>query len=197
MEEQEFLRDKKDILKRVGEQLGKKVYDGEVVKRNDHFIKLEESVPFWRNEIPNLRIEVSQIFTLVEKQKGYYLKIQPYISLHLPDLSVIRFSPHKENALEISRIQSTQIGSGNGTKLMEIFFCMVRGTLGHIPEIWLECTGSLGHNHTETNHGLSEQTKFFRKFGFRVNDRKQYPRWVDMIRPADISSTSTSDISRT
>ena len=192
MEEQEFSRDKKDILKRLGEQLGKKVYDGEVIKKNEHFIKLEESVPFWSNEIPNLRIDVSQIFTLVEKQKGYYLKIQPYISLHLPDLSVIRFSPHLEDALEISRIQTTQIGMGHGTMLMEIFFCMVRGTLGCIPEIWLECTGSLGHNHTETNHGLSEQTKFFRKFGFRVNDRKQYPRWVDMIRPAEVQTSTPS-----
>ena len=197
MEEQEFSRDKKNILKRLGEQLGKKVYDGEVIKKNEHFIKLEESVPFWRNEIPNLRIDVSQIFTVVEKQKGYYLKVQPYISLHLPNLSVIRFSPHMEDALEISRVQATQIGIGYGTMLMEIFFCMVRGTLGYIPKIWLECTGSLGHNHTEVNHGITEQTKFFRKFDFRVNERRQYPRWVDMVRPAEIPLTSTSDISRT
>jgi hypothetical protein len=186
MEQQEFLRDKKDILKKVGEQLGKKVYDGEVVKKNEHYIKLEESVPFWRNEIPNLRIDVSQIFTLVEKQKGYYLKIQPYISLHLPDLSVIRFSPHMEDALEISRIQTPQIGIGHGTMLMEMFFSIVRGTLDFVPMIWLECTGAVGINQTEQNYGIANQTRFFRKFGFRVKDRSKYPKWVDMIRPAEV-----------
>jgi hypothetical protein len=186
MEQQEFLRDKKDILKKVGEQLGKKVYDGEVVKKNEHFIKLEESVPFWRDEVPNLRIDVSQIFTLVEKQKGYYLKIQPYISLHLPDLSVIRFSPHMEDALEISRIQTPQIGIGHGTMLMEIFFSIVRDTLDFVPMIWLECTGSVGINQTEQNYGIANQTRFFRKFGFRVKDRSKYPKWVDMVRPAEV-----------
>ncbi len=185
MDSHEFNENKKDILKKVSEQLGRKLYDGEVVSKNDYFIQLEESVPMWRNEIPELRIEVNQIFTIVEKSKGFYLKIQPFISLHLPDFSVLRFSPYQSDGLEISRIQATQIGSGSGTKLMKIFFIMVRQILGFIPPIWLECTGTVGINHTEVSYGLSEQTRFFRKFGFRVNDRSQYPRWVDMVRPKD------------
>jgi hypothetical protein len=185
MEAHEFNQNKKDILQKVSEQLGRKVYDGEVVVKNEYFTKLEESIPMWRSEIPDLRIESNEIFTLVEKKRGYYLKVQPFISLHLPDFSVIRFSPYKDNGLEISRIQTPIIGRGNGSKLMEIFFSIVRGTLDFVPMIWLECTGTVGINQTELNYGISNQTQFFRKFGFRVKDRSQYPRWVDMIRPEE------------
>jgi hypothetical protein len=69
---------------------------------------------------------------------------------------------------------------------MKIFFIIVKRILGFIPLIWLECTRTVGINHTEVNYGLSEQTRFFRKFGFRVNDGSQYPRWVDMVRPKDV-----------
>ena len=92
MDSQEFNENKKDILKKVSEQLGRMVYNGEVVNKNDYFIQLEESVTMWRKEIPELRIEINQIFSIVEKQKGFYLKIQLFISLHLPDFLVFRFS---------------------------------------------------------------------------------------------------------
>ncbi len=75
-----------------------------MVNENDYFIQLEESVPMWRKEIPELRIEVNQIFTIVEKKKGFYLKIQPFISLHLPVFLVLRFLPYPSEVLEISRI---------------------------------------------------------------------------------------------
>ena len=183
----EFAENKKEYLRNIGEQMGMKIYDGEVVRRNSPYMNIEALIPLWRGKIPDVSFVVDEIHTLVETPKGYYLKIQPYISIHLPDNSLIRFSPYKDDGLEISRIQSAQMGSGSGSILMELFLGMVRVILGYVPLIWLECTGSVGIGQTYVNSGISEQTKFFRKFGFRVNDRSKYPNWVDMVRQPELS----------
>lgn len=183
----EFAENKKEYLKNIGEQMGMKIYDGEVVRKNSTYMNIEALMPLWRGKIPDFTYVIDEIHTLVEKPRGFYLKIQPCITLHFPENCIIRFSPYKDVGLEISRIQVSQPGLGIGTTLMQIFFSIVRGILGYIPLIWLECTGSVGIGQTYVNSGISEQTKFFRKFDFRVNNRKQYPRWVDMVRQPEWS----------
>lgn len=180
-----LLTNKKEYLQSISKMMGKKVYDGEIVAKNDVFKRFEdldnlrELTPF------SCHFIADEIHTLVEDSKGFYLKIQPYICLWIEKGAMIRFAPHKADGLEICRIQVTDIGQGVGSDLMNIFLYLVSAVLGYIPQLYLECTGSVGWNENEVSIGISRQTAFFRKFGFRVNNRSKYPHWVDMIRPAD------------
>ncbi len=51
------------------------------------------------------------------------------------------------------------------------------------PRFVLECTGSLGLHGFLDPIGIQGQTSFFRKFGFRVENRKHYPEYVMMSSP--------------
>lgn len=76
------------------------------------------------------------------------------------------------NGLEISRIMVTdQKGKGHGTFLMKLFFNILREAkldLQTLP-IMLECVGAVGGGSNYQQSDLASQTKFFRKFGFRVD----------------------------
>ncbi len=50
--------------------------------------------------------------------------------------------------------------------------------------MFLECTRSVGF-HPDNSSSISIQTSFFRKHGFRVENRKHYPRYVTMVRPEE------------
>jgi hypothetical protein len=180
-----IISDKKKYIKTVSAQTGMKIIDGELVHRNGAFSVIEEFILSLPEANYKYRFDVDEINTLVETPKGFKLKIQPHITFHAEDGSLLRFSPYKENGLEISRIQSSRIGSGMGTQLMNDFLKFVGALLGHVPLIYLECTGAVGWKETRVNYDISEQTRFFRKFGFRVKNGKKYPLWVDMVRPAD------------
>ena len=56
------------------------------------------------------------------------------------------------------------------------------------PKMFLECTGSDGF-HPDNSSSISIQTAFFRKHGFRVENRKHYPRYLTMVRPEGILKT--------
>ena len=184
-----IISDKKNYLKTVSVQTGMKIIDGELVHRNGAFSVIEEFILSLPGANYKVRFDVDEINTLVETPKGFKLKIQPHITFHAEDGPLLRFSPYKENGLEISRIQSSRIGSGMGTQLMNDFLKFVGALLGHVPLIYLECTGAVGWKETRVNYDLSEQTRFFRKFGFRVKNGKKYPLWVDMVRPAGEDGT--------
>lgn len=89
------------------------------------------------------------------------------------NIGLIRFAPHKDG-LEITRVIAETTGKGQGKLLMDIFFNILIAALGvdcvNVP-IMLECTGSVGvgSNYRESN--IASQTKFFRKFGFRVDPK--------------------------
>jgi len=79
-------------------------------------------------------------------------------------------APHN-NGLEFCRIIANDRGKGNGTSMMKLFFLLVLDAgldLATLP-IMLECTGSVGAGSNQVTTNLTSQTKFFRKFGFRVN----------------------------
>jgi len=177
-----IVSDKANYLKTVSAQTGMKVIDGELVLRNEVFTIIEDFIRRIPKADLKYTFEVDEIHTLVENKKGFYLKIQPHVTFYTKDGSLLRFSPYKEDGLEISRIQATKIGSGIGTRLMTDFLKLIDALLGYVPMIFLECTGAVGWKETRVNYDISQQTRFFRKFGFRVNDGKNYPLWVTMVR---------------
>lgn len=183
-----LLQDKVKYLKEVSRQTGMKIIEGELIPKNEVFSAIENFIKAIPQEegVKRYEIEIDQINTLVESKKGFRLKVQPHITFSAPDGSLIRFSPYKKDGLEISRIQSSKIGSGMGTRLMEDFLLFSRAFNGYTPLIYLECTGAVGWKDTRVEYGISEQTRFFRKFGFRVKNRSKYPKWVDMVRPAEV-----------
>ena len=81
-------------------------------------------------------------------------------------------APHN-NGLELTRIIVDEQGKGNGTTLMKLFFYLIGQSgldLETLP-IMLECVGSVGAGSNYVKSNISVQTKFFRKFGFRVEQK--------------------------
>ena len=85
----------------------------------------------------------------------------------------LRICPHK-NGLEISRvwIEPELHNKGLGTLLMFRLFEWIGNTVDYIPDIFLECTGSVGAGENYQETPLKKQIEFFRKFGFRVNQKE-------------------------
>ena len=107
------------------------------------------------------------------------VKYKDVITIELNDGSYIRFGQgDKPNQLEIATIsvQSKNRNKGYGTFLIKQMFTFIYDTIGFIPSFMLECTGSLNFDFTS----IKDQTKFFRKFGFRATSKKGYPYYVKM-----------------
>jgi ribosomal protein S18 acetylase RimI-like enzyme len=106
------------------------------------------------------------------------------ISFSLPFECWIRFGSNEKNkGLELVsiRIHPKMQGIGIGTMLITKMFKFLNDCLGFIPEIQLECTGCIGNNEGDyLINPIKNQTKFFRKFGFRVTNSKEYPIYVKM-----------------
>jgi hypothetical protein len=106
----------------------------------------------------------------------------------MPDESLIRFSSYQNDGIELSRIWVAEQNQrqGKGSFLMNLFFDFLKEVLGFIPTIFLECTGGVGVGQNALSMDISMQTKFFRKWGFRVNDKKLYPTYVNMLRKSSL-----------
>ena len=84
----------------------------------------------------------------------------------------ICIAPHNDG-LEVTRIIVDEQGKGEGTILMKMFFYLIVEAgldLETLP-IMLECVGCVGGGSNYVESNISAQTKFFRKFGFRVNQK--------------------------
>lgn len=84
----------------------------------------------------------------------------------------ICIAPYNDG-LELTRIIVDEQGKGNGTILMNLFFYLIVQAgldLETLP-IMLECVGSVGGGSNYVKSNISAQTKFFRKSGFRVNQK--------------------------
>jgi hypothetical protein len=124
------------------------------------------------------------ILSIVEKNGMYFLHDHPTISLVLPyhGNSIIRIAPNGSEGIEITRIlvDDTHKGKNIGSFLMNTLFIFLLETLGYIPPIFLECTGKISNGNEWIENPIQNQTKFFRKFGFRVTVSKYYPNYVRM-----------------
>ena len=103
------------------------------------------------------------------------LRIHPNIRIQFGN-SYITLSPFGDDGIEISSIVvNGPRGSGMGTVMMLSLLGMITDPFFNIDlnNIMLECVGSIGFGENAQKSSISQQTKFFRKFGFRVSkDRK-------------------------
>ena len=140
------------------------------------FSELTGTIPSYSN--------CDDIISLVEKNGKYFLYDHPTISLVLPNHgnSIIRIAPNGSEGIEITRILVDEAHKGKniGSFLMNTLFIFLLETLGYIPPIFLECTGNISNGNEIINNPIQNQTKFFRKFGFRVTVFKYYPDYVRM-----------------
>jgi len=77
------------------------------------------------------------------------------------------------DGLELTRIIVNKQGRGDGTILMKMFFYLIVQAgldLETLP-IMLESVGCVGGGSNYVESNISAQTKFFRKFGFRVDQK--------------------------
>lgn len=136
-----------------------------------------------------MALVIDKILTVVEMKNGVKLKVHNYLFFELPDGSHLRISPFGSDQIEVSRIwvHPNHINQGLGSEMMNLLLEFIRDTLGFVPPLFLECTGSVGLGENNQESPISKQTAFFRKFGFRVKDGKSYPSYVSMVRPKEES----------
>ena len=124
------------------------------------------------NELFSRYVENGVIGNVVAKNgRNKTLTVHPFIRLDI-NVNHIGIVPHGKG-LKISRlyIKPEHQGKGMGTMLMDIFLTMLI-EIGSDFNIVLETTGFVGMGENELHTPISEQTRFFRKFGFRVVQSK-------------------------
>jgi hypothetical protein len=184
-----YQKDKKQFLNLYSEGTNFKIKTAEFYDSDENFKILENSIdeyfkPEGKYYFPGMTIEKEIMRSIVVNPDSAVLKIHDSITIFLPEGSHIRFSPYKEASIEITRVlvDHGRRGIGVGSFLMMMVMNFIGRTLGYTPKMHLECTGSVGLDPLNTTT-ISLQTTFFRKHGFKVNNRKHYPRFVTMTRP--------------
>ena len=183
---EDYLKDKnvfKRKFKEMMKQQGLHVDTVEVIPDNSVYLKLYN---YFFNEKfeENFIIETFLINSRVQIHKKFELKIRNSITIALENGSHLRFCPYQNNGIEISRlyVEECNQNNGDGTLLMNFIFNTIFKVLKNFPEIALECTGEVGYKETLIINSIQNQTKFFRKFGFRVDKNvSKYPYYVKMF----------------
>jgi GNAT superfamily N-acetyltransferase len=156
------------------------------VESNEVFTALQNNVDVLSEltgSIPS-NSSYGEIASLVGKNGKFIVNDHPVITLELPNHanSILRIAPKGSDGIEITRIlvDETQRGKNIGSFLINTLFLFLLETLGYIPPISLECTGNISNGNVLIENPIQNQTKFFRKFGFRVTVSKYYPYYVRM-----------------
>jgi hypothetical protein len=186
-EKEELAKNKRDFLKKYESALGMKIKDTEFIDNNELFETLlneyKNFESFMNTEtLLNISVIHKDFLTIVEKKKGSVLKFQDTLTFFFLDGSHIRFSSFNDNGIEISRVwvNPDNHRKGFGSLLMELLFDFIEFAEVQPNEFFLECTGAVGAGDNLQSIGIDIQTKFFRKFGFRVDNGKGYPNYVTM-----------------
>jgi hypothetical protein len=140
----------------------------------ENYIKEEQKI---------LEISETLIHSGVLTKDKFILRIHNSTTISISNDSHLRFCPHGKNGLEISRVYvlETNQGKGDGTFLMNFLYKNILRSVGQFPEIMLECTGQVGSGENELINSITKQTKFFRRFGFRVSQSEsKHPHYVKM-----------------
>jgi GNAT superfamily N-acetyltransferase len=191
-----YQKNKRQFLKLFSEGTNFKIHSCEFYESEGAFKKLEENIDSYfelegGNYISGMTIEKEVMRSIVENPDKTILKIHDSLTIFLECGSHIRFSPYKTDSIEITRVmvRSDNRHKGIGSQLMSLVLKFIHDTLGYYPKMFLECTGSVGF-HPDNSSSISIQTAFFRKHGFRVENRKHYPRYVTMMRPEEDSNSN-------
>lgn len=192
-EQQElYQKNQKQYLKVISEGLNMKITSAEFYQGGDNFKQLEEKIEDYFNTDgkfagSGITIEKDVMRSVIENPKSTVIKIHDSITISLPCESHIRICPYKKEFIEISRVlvEFKERRKNKGSQLIQIMDDFILDTLGFIPPMYLECTGSVGFGFLNST-SIQTQTAFFRKHGFKVKDGKHYPRYVSMMRPKQI-----------
>ncbi len=158
-----------------------------VIDENNVFSEIKRNLNQLMQKYHEISFRCDRINSVVVRKNKTIKKNRPFISLTLNDGSILRFCPNENDGLEISKLVAANRGNGQGTFLMNIFFEILHEILGFVPPLYLECTGNVDFQGDIVQSSIQSQTKFFRKFGFRVANRKEYPYYVDMKRYVELS----------
>lgn len=156
-----------------------------IIPNNSNFDLLCKNVNLFKQLYPNIWIESHFKPSIVWVKNDWVVTLRNSIVIVLPSGSKLRISPTKTESIEISsiRVETINHSKGEGTLLMNTIINFMTTTLGYRPRIVLECNGSLGEGSNLIEIGIQNQTAFFRKFGFKVENRKHYPHYVMMSSP--------------
>jgi hypothetical protein len=161
-----------------------------IVENNEIFEKLLIGINLFKTANPNIKIEYIFDALVVSKNNRIEATLHNVIKISLKCGSYIKVSSATGNSLEISviRVNKNKMRNGKGTQLMNIMFDFCYSQLEFRPRFILECTGCLKSQGYSTSIGIKEQTCFFRRFGFRVENNKHYPHYVMMSSPKLINN---------
>jgi hypothetical protein len=161
-----------------------------VIRNSSNFDLLCKNVNLFKQMYPDIRIGSRFMPTFVSVKNDDVVTIHNSIEIVLPSGSYLRISPTKAESIEISniRVETINHSKGEGTILMNAIIDFMTTTLGYRPRIVMECNGSIGAGSNQIKIGIQRQTAFFRKFGFRVENRKHYPHYVMMSSPKSESN---------
>lgn len=156
-----------------------------IIRNSSNFDLLSKNVNLFKQMYPDIKIVSHFMPSIVKVKNDWVVTIHNSIVIVLPNGSYLRISPTKAESIEISviRVETINHSKGEGTLLMNAIINFMTTTLGYRPRIVLECNGSLGKGSDLIEIGIQNQTAFFRKFGFRVENRKHYPHYVMMSSP--------------
>jgi ribosomal protein S18 acetylase RimI-like enzyme len=163
----------------------------EVHEKNEIFKKLEENLSLIQTLSPSLKIETytTSIASTVTTEKVNIIRFHASITFELVEFpnTLIRIASIGKDGLEITRVCVAEQYQGKklGSYMMNTLFLYMIETLGYLPKIFLECVGSIQVGGCNYSNPIQQQTKFFRKFGFRVNVSKYYPQYVKMTLDSD------------
>ena len=159
----------------------KKNKQTEQIENNSIFDKLVDNLS-WFHDLPNFDASVYEVNSRVEKITGKWsVKVHNCITIKLPCNSYVRISSYGKKSIELTNINvKGNLHKGMGTILMLTLFMFLKDTLGELPNIVLECTGNLIADGIEFNNTVQIQSRFFRKFGFRVSNNSGYPTYIQM-----------------
>lgn len=155
----------------TGKKMRMYVHTSEVHPDNEPFKKLIDNIEDLRKQFPKFDFERDVITaSSVQKGSGYIYREHSSLQIQCGPDTFLRVCPYK-NGLEISKIivHEEHRGKGLGEYMMLGFFLMCMSVDIDIfsTPIMLECTGQTGI----TKSSIQQQTKFFRKFGFRVDHK--------------------------
>lgn len=161
----------------IEQQLSRMVHNGqfETIPDNILFTKMKELI----KSIPAVKammvlhpdfIQEGEIYTFVGSEKNMKLINHNQMTISFPNGSHIRFCPTPDG-IDITRVISNM--KGDGTLLMSMVLAGYFDTLvkfnipDNLTNVTLECTGSVGLGENQRIMKISDQCRFFRKFGFR------------------------------
>ena len=163
-----------------------------VIENNEIFEKLLNGINLLKTANPNLKVEYIFDALVISKKNTTEATFHNIIKISLRSGSYIKISSTTSDSLEIPviRVNENKIRKGEGSRLMNIVFDFCYSQLEFRPRFVLECSGNLESHGVLAPIGIQGQTSFFRKFGFRVENRKYYPEYVMMSSPKLINNVN-------